>query len=156
MLNRKVIVSDINNLTDARYFAAWMVDYLFFSPHSISTEQMAEITNWLEGPKYGIWVQDGFDNDSLFQIINTAGISALLLSENNDTIRMDFPALEIFYLSENKLIDLNEGEDFLLVENYHDLESLDNKNLWIRAGGEEKVGYKDFDEYDQIFEAIEL
>lgn len=48
----------IENLTDARYFAAWNIDYLSFEiphadgPSSISMADITEIKNWLSGPSY--------------------------------------------------------------------------------------------------------
>ena len=55
MLTRKVIAGPIKNLTDARYFAAWMVDYMSFDLRANSTEyigpeKIKEIVEWVEGP----------------------------------------------------------------------------------------------------------
>ena len=51
----KIIATDIANLTDARYFAAWGVDGLAYnidpsSPNSLSSAQLKEIADWVEGP----------------------------------------------------------------------------------------------------------
>lgn len=55
MLRTKVIAADITNLTDARYFAAWGVDYLAFTGDPLaasylSPAQIKEIIDWVEGP----------------------------------------------------------------------------------------------------------
>jgi len=55
VLARKVIVQNITNLTDARYFAAWGVDYLSFnmnaeSEYYLPWEKISEIIEWVEGP----------------------------------------------------------------------------------------------------------
>ena len=51
----KIIATDIANLTDARYFAAWGVDGLAYnvdplSENSLSPAELKEITEWVEGP----------------------------------------------------------------------------------------------------------
>lgn len=56
MLRTKVKASAITNLTDARYFSAWEVDWLGFqldpgSPHYIQPAVMNAIREWVEGPK---------------------------------------------------------------------------------------------------------
>ena len=56
MLKIPVLVSDITHLTDARYFAAWGVDYLAYSIESgsdtfMSSNQIAAISEWVEGPE---------------------------------------------------------------------------------------------------------
>lgn len=52
----KLKASSINNLTDARYFAAWNVEWLGFSleigqPNYTKPKDIEEIKNWLVGPK---------------------------------------------------------------------------------------------------------
>ena len=52
----KLIVLDINNLTDARYFAAWNVDYLALNvdPRTekyVSPEYFHALQTWIEGPR---------------------------------------------------------------------------------------------------------
>ncbi|MFK7980030.1 MAG: hypothetical protein AB8G86_08615 [Saprospiraceae bacterium] len=56
MLTTTVKASSISNLTDARYFAAWHVDWLGFdlTPDglaAVSLQEILEIKNWIEGPK---------------------------------------------------------------------------------------------------------
>lgn len=56
MLNTAVKASSIANLTDARYFAAWHVEWLGFdlSPtglEKLSLPEVKEIKDWIEGPK---------------------------------------------------------------------------------------------------------
>ena len=62
----KIIATDIANLTDARYFAAWGVDGLAYnidpsSANSISSAQLKEIAEWVEGPETTIKL-DGLEN----------------------------------------------------------------------------------------------
>ncbi|HMQ08071.1 MAG TPA: hypothetical protein PKC30_12275 [Saprospiraceae bacterium] len=53
---KKIKASGVTNLTDARYFAAWGVEYIGFDidPESdsfISPPQFKEISQWIEGPE---------------------------------------------------------------------------------------------------------
>ena len=45
MLKTKIIAADLQNLTDARYFAAWLVDYMSFnlSEESANLSKIKEI-----------------------------------------------------------------------------------------------------------------
>lgn len=57
MLKTKVKASQITNLTDARYFAAWEVDYIGFQLEQgnekyIPPTQVKAMKEWLEGPKF--------------------------------------------------------------------------------------------------------
>ncbi|MBR9922393.1 MAG: hypothetical protein GYB31_16270 [Bacteroidetes bacterium] len=56
MLQTKVKASSITNLTDARYFAAWEVDWLGFSldenaPEYIGADMLLAIREWVDGVK---------------------------------------------------------------------------------------------------------
>ena len=51
MLKRSVIAADISNLTDARYFASWGVDYLMYDLDHIGINNILEIDEWVEGAK---------------------------------------------------------------------------------------------------------
>ena len=56
MLKTKIKASKVANLTDARYFAAWEVDWLGFSfdPASdayVDPKKMLAMRGWIEGPK---------------------------------------------------------------------------------------------------------
>lgn len=52
MLKTKIIAADLQNLTDARYFAAWLVDYMSFnlSDPTLDLPKIKEIMDWVEGP----------------------------------------------------------------------------------------------------------
>jgi len=56
MLKTPIKASQIGNLTDARYFAAWGVEWMGFSldpslGEVLPINQIKEIKNWVEGPK---------------------------------------------------------------------------------------------------------
>ncbi|HCW07883.1 MAG TPA: hypothetical protein DGG95_11035 [Cytophagales bacterium] len=56
MLRTKVKVSQITNLSEARYCAGMGVDFLSFPISSIDSKTFKEITSWVAGPKFGIEV----------------------------------------------------------------------------------------------------
>jgi phosphoribosylanthranilate isomerase len=53
MLTQTVKASAVTHLTDARYFAAWEVNYLGFdlSPDGVSSLELHAFREWIEGPK---------------------------------------------------------------------------------------------------------
>src|SRR5882672_2338725 len=56
MLITKVKVSNVTNLSEARYCAGMGVDFLSFPISSIDPKTYQEITGWVAGPKFGIEV----------------------------------------------------------------------------------------------------
>ncbi|MBS1557238.1 MAG: hypothetical protein JST69_00810 [Bacteroidetes bacterium] len=54
MLKTKVKVSNITNLSEARYCAGMGVDYLSFPVPLVSLEVYREIASWVTGPQFGI------------------------------------------------------------------------------------------------------
>jgi len=52
MLKTKIIAADLQNLTDARYFAAWLVEYMSYDLSSPDMDllKIKEIMDWVEGP----------------------------------------------------------------------------------------------------------
>ena len=67
MLKAKIKVSHITNLTDARYFAAWGVDYFGYdiNPDSeffVSPPVVKEISGWIEGPHTVLEVSGAADD----------------------------------------------------------------------------------------------
>jgi phosphoribosylanthranilate isomerase len=76
MLKTKIKISDIQNLTDARYFAAMNVDYLGFccNPGSetfCSVAKIKEITEWVSGPEFVLQFQGYQSEDDILQLIDS-------------------------------------------------------------------------------------
>jgi len=81
-LKTSVIATDIANLTDARYFAAWGVDYMAYvieelHPQFIGAEGIREIIDWVEGPASlgqlsGISISDSAA--TLYQDLELSGV----------------------------------------------------------------------------------
>lgn len=85
----KIKASSINNLTDARYFAAWNVEWLGFSLDSAqdnytSPSDIKEIKDWLVGPKivgeFGLIV----DKKELKTAVEMLQLDAVQLSHYTD------------------------------------------------------------------------
>lgn len=69
MLRTKIIASQVQNLTDARYFAAWGVEYMTFSidTEPINLTDIKEIMEWVEGPIFAV----EYNNDITIDLINS-------------------------------------------------------------------------------------
>jgi len=174
MLKLKVIALSVDNLTDARYFAAYLVDWIGFdinpaSVHYIDPEKLNEILGWVEGPKY--LLQGVAWNEDAQEIIkeSKSKIEGVLLKQAS----MAFSDMQIFtdqvdiedsiYLFET-LAAYEKAEvlpatafikyngDISLV---HQLLAIaDPPGLMLTGSAEEEVGLKAFDEMDEIFELL--
>ncbi len=213
MLKTKMKASKVANLTDARYFAAWEVDWLGFcldpaSDAYVDPKKMQAMRGWLAGPKivgeFGVATVESIreayellDLDMVqvgpFQGANVLGlldgiplIKEMIIEPSSEDVEvqaackdadpyvkffiLDFAANGIsweaiqagntFRLSilkdicrqHNTLIKMDlTGKEALAL-----LEEVKPYGLSVIGGSEEKVGFKSFDELDDIFEALEV
>lgn len=214
MLTTRVKASSITNLTDARYFAAWEVEWLGFNlnigaadyiePHLVKT-----IKEWVDGVKIvGEFDLSSADHiNEMAQALNLDGAqlgmftpletfqeleyATTLFKEivvekgtNEEEIRnhmTDFaPYVKAFVLNFEKndlgMADLENGrglrkeELILLCKSFPILISMPVSSaeladvlveaaplgISVKGGAEEKVGYKSFDELDELFEFLEV
>jgi len=84
MYNPQIKASQTTNLTDARYFAAWGVEWLGFGlepgqDHVVAPAQMAAIKEWVEGPKM-VGEFSGLDVELIHQSINLLDLDAVEVS----------------------------------------------------------------------------
>lgn len=86
----KIKASSINNLTDARYFAAWNVEWLGFSLEMGSSnytrpQDVKEIKDWLVGPKiigeFGVG-QDLVEIQTSIELLNLDGVQLNMFAED--------------------------------------------------------------------------
>jgi phosphoribosylanthranilate isomerase len=82
MLKVKIKISDIQNLTDARYFAAMDVDYIGFccNPNSetyCAVSKIKEMVDWISGPQFVLQFQ-GFQHEDEIQAIVDTGLGNAL------------------------------------------------------------------------------
>lgn len=192
-LKTKVIAAAVTNLTDARYFAAWGVDYMAYiiderDYQYIGIEGTKEIIDWVEGPKH-MGLLPGVDTPaSSSEIYTTLELEALMISPFIDvqTVEPVSPTVYRSVLWDASLLDLDE--ELLIVklpvgttlsDVAADLQKLAAKNvvyldihptvadlevvlgniqpegIVLRGGEEEKVGFKSYDELDDLFEYLE-
>ena len=173
-MKRKIIAQNITNLTDARYFAAWGVDYLSFnitadSPFYIHWEKAKEIIDWVEGPQSlvesnAVEFIEGIDGHILSNIFSSLPLNkeAFFRTPVSEVLR-GIPSGKYIIqptLAEiSRLVDL-DSEKIMGCEIYvdmtdlgiADIEKLPEFGLVIQGGEEEKVGVKSFDELDVLYE----
>jgi|AntRauTorckE5430_2_1112549.scaffolds.fasta_scaffold13593_2 phosphoribosylanthranilate isomerase len=211
MLKTKVKASAVTNLTDARYFAAWEVEWLGFnldagSADYIPPSNMEAIREWVDGVK----ILGEFNlqpADEILSAVDTLNLDAVQvgmftdlqtikalheaevpviqemvvqdLSElsaietqikaNEDQVQyfvLDFSKNSIRWadIQSNALSKLQElsdefsillSVDFPAGQIESVLEATAVAGISVRGGEEEKVGYKSFDELDDLFETLE-
>ncbi|MBX2816075.1 MAG: hypothetical protein KTR24_08760 [Saprospiraceae bacterium] len=170
----EVIARDIHNLTDARYFAAKMVDYLVVSKTLCSVESIPvikELKGWVDGVD---WVCEvGQNRDELAFILQETKIEYGLLTPD---LRLDamFPQ-GVFYDVDNlqnphepeaRLIirdlallpNLGQALVYYQIDSVNQLRGLDDKRLAgivVSGSNELKTGLKDFDHLELIFDYLE-
>jgi len=210
MLKTKIKAGAITNLTDARYFAAWDVEWLGFcldpgSAEYISPATVKAIKEWVEGPQvigeFGLQTTDeilsaisllDLQAIQLHPFSPVAEIKAavdiplfqelvpeipqsleeLLIHCKNHSADIDYFVLNCSKnnvrwteISESPYLNTLKQicEDYPVILDIPSTPDelntiLDSLRLWglnIKGGEEEKVGFKSFDEVDDIFEALE-
>ena len=211
MLKTKVKASQVTNLTDGRYFAAWEVEWVGFNfelgtDTYVDIQKMKEIRDWLEGPKFvgefGLTNAETIRETATFLELDFVQINhftevevikavsdipiikeVLVLKDmdNSDipnTLQTLNPYVQHFLLDFTKngisWEEIKNGEylDFnilkqicqefsiilsvdLTTDNLTEvMETLNPHGLNLTGGEEEKVGYKSFDDIDEIIEAL--
>lgn len=162
MLRTKVIADNILNLTDARYFAAFGVDYLVFNLSNISQEQTKEISDWVEGVLILIEINEAVTPQLLDFILKTNPTGFVSLEESILTeLKSQFPDAEYLLREESKLSTFGIAPQKCFAK--PNLESLNldtvlaDQNIMgiiVEGDVEEKVGFKNFDELDDLFEKL--
>ena len=185
----KIIATDITNLTDARYFAAWGVDMMCYNidpdtEGSLTLAQLKEIKDWVEGPVTGIKYSgltvpniEGLSELKISSVIIGPFIDKSDLPENvNNVFRIctlnegwqDDEKLiltlskAIDQLSEtevSKIKEICKGKEVYLdgIFKAKDLSAIDSfgvTGIVLKGGDEEKVGYKSFDDLDEVLEEM--
>lgn len=180
MLNKKIIAASVCNLTDARYFSGWMVDYIHFdlrngSESNLSMATIGEMQSWIEGPEFIV----SSDLDILEKVM--VDVSANQAMFFNEITSLELPCF--YHVNQDFLlqnIDKLKGSTIVLssLDNVEDIERL--KSLYeieiyidtrfikeyhigadwltgymVHGSPEEKVGFKSYDDIDELFEQLE-
>ena len=184
MRDIKIIASSISNLTDARYFAAKLVDALSFDLSKVNRDEYFAIKDWVEGISILIETKEEFtdleiheadgiiyhrdddlqDDDVLASSTIVSGSIDLLgslphqtghilrnhdwdmLTPTEKKAWIDFAFDHECYLDVS--IPLSELEPIINDEKLY--------GLVCRGGDEEKVGFKSFDELDDMFDLLDF
>lgn len=146
------MATHISNLTDARYFAARMVDFLVFHPDLSKVDSIPiikEIQGWIDGVTWALEITES--SEALHFIARESDITTgmaksqeLLTNFSTQFVREDHEVKGIDGLwlrVEDKL----PPKDILL--NY--------EGLVFRGGSEEKIGLKSYDHLDAIWDQLE-
>ncbi|MGB1217353.1 MAG: hypothetical protein ACPG5P_05730, partial [Saprospiraceae bacterium] len=207
----KFKASKIANLTDARYFAAWYVDYLGYdmiqgSDTRIGMNEFIAMNEWVEGPEAVLEIGSFPSEELVKAIIESKDIKIVevgmfcsqeiirQLAEAEKSIFFNLVLSKDLELDELReelnhfkdyithyVIDLNQldsnwtdGEFAGFIKELikekrvfldgnipissmdHFLKEWNNTGLSAKGGEEEKVGFKSYDELDEIFEALEI
>lgn len=181
MLSRKAIAYNVNNLTDARYFAAWGVSYITFgyNPSQDIEQQITaytEIKNWCEGIQFLI----SYDmQDQLHDVQRISKEVELDGVVQSPLIHADYPEGIIFRKMETLPQQIEEENIILTTSQFQisELRSLSQSNqmyvpitqsnlaflkdhedigLLLQGSPEEKVGYKSYDELDTLLEELSI
>jgi len=183
-LNRiKIIASSITNLTDARYFAAWAVEALSFDLEKIDRNEYFAIKDWVEGVKIFLETTEEFSDldiyeaDGIIYAVENKSSEDILSSQTK--VSASLSILQKLSFKEGHILragvewqQLSRGDQLewikfakenscfldlplriIDLEKYAESELI--YGLVLRGGDEEKVGFKSYDELDQIFDIIE-
>ena len=173
----KIYISDVTNLSDARYAAGMLVDYIGF-PLDSSMDKFLDlhtfnaITGWLEG----INIVVEFNTMSIKEInnlIESEHIKIISLpynrlkdatSINAQVILRDAPTQQTEQLSEKILFlttKTTQKSDYFLEDFYISnidilLKNPNIKGIILKGSEEERPGYKDYDEIADIIDYLEV
>jgi len=186
----RIIATDIANLTDARYFAAWGVEGMAYnidpaSSGSLSSAKLKEIADWVEGPATMIKMEGLEVPENLSEYKSLIDIQSVIIGpfiddsnlpdfnkvyrictiedgwQDNDHLILSFP-FAINYLSDQQIENIKkitDNKEVFLDANFTaaDLDKISDlgfSGIILKGGEEEKVGFKSYDELDEILEAI--
>lgn len=179
----KIIASSISNLTDARYFAAWAVEALSFDLNKVDRDEYFAIKDWVEGVKILLETTEEFSDleiheaDGIIYMIDNDVKDHDVLSSQTK-VSASLSIIEKLSFAEGQILragnewhQLNKEEQINWIKfakdnrcfldlplSIADLETYAESDLIyglvLRGGDEEKVGFKSYDELDQIFDIV--
>ena len=134
MLKTRVKAGKVDNLTDARYFAAMGVDYLGFCCNTgtelyCAPSKIKEITEWVEGPVF-VLEFDGWQHEDEIKTILDSGLGQALHVGAFSTYTANFgvPVFKDFMLDALRETDFS-GVDFPVIRSDRPFSSISNDTL---------------------------
>lgn len=191
MVTTNFFAADIENLTDARYFAAWGAEWMSFlmeekDGHAKGLARIKEIIDWIDGPKMALRFPEEMPVEQIMEIavdLNLDGIiidevKAEQISNFGQEIALIIPKQSVqdiedcaydhillMVQNETSILDISEElkEEYKIYVQTNWSAPFISKNnsvfqqigLVLKGGEEEKVGYKSYDDLDEIFEVLE-
>jgi len=180
MLKRPVIAADITNLTDARYFASWGVDYLMYNLNHADINKIQEISEWIDGVRNLVFFDHkniGFLEEVMIKLkpyaVGAADNKVLgkLLSHikedfifyyytDSETSHLDLTSPDNINHNTYKVIDKKHALTFWDFEGTHArlssfLTRNESKGVIIRGSSEIETGLKSYENVDILLELLE-
>ncbi len=172
----KFFAKNISHLTDARYFSAMGVEWMSFllGGKGISVPAFHGIVEWIEGPNIAI---EGTSDTSILSEYTSIKEAGFIdpSEENILQIGVDMwsqapydleakavllTATTIGEIRDHAVFLGEQTTPYFLDANFSNEElitiakEIPNLGIAILGSSEEKLGFKDFDEIDQLFEAL--
>jgi phosphoribosylanthranilate isomerase len=179
MLKKKVLVNGISNLSDARYCAGMMVDYLSFElnpdhPDYIPIEKILEIKNWLIGAKIGgrisTWPADfdwpAFKPDFLVleteKLLDQASelVNEVFIESSVSDVKSDSTVKVNFIVTDPDAVTL-EGDSIFIVQPDNEellkyvIDAEQISGISLRSSREVRPGFSEYGELMEILEMLE-
>ncbi len=116
MLRTKVKASSVSNLTDARYFAAWEVDWMGFNLEpGADPAQVVAIKEWIDGPlttgEFNLQSAEEIREHIQFIGLETVQLGHFSAMETAAYLHDEIPLLKVFHIDLDSRAD--EIEDHL-------------------------------------------
>ena len=183
MLKRSVIAADITNLTDARYFSSWGVDYLHFNLDHLGIDDVISIIEWVDGVdillEFSVDSIGDLDKAMIIAKPFAVGASDKDIFEGLLGLGMECKLFfrfeknggqnsNIMVMSESEYIDpktlqispTDQASTFMVAPSDQEamlnlLEQNQSFGFILQAEGELQTGMKNFDNMDAILEILE-
>lgn len=166
----EILAININNLTDARYFAARGAKWIFYSLKDINEiPKIKAIQEWIDGPNMGVSIfqeSNPEQIDLILKELKPAGIISsgdiyevgtknFVLTSNPAQMNKD---ATIAVITEN--LKIITPESYLYKKHWTDQEiqsinQLKLKGIIISGSEEDKTGLKNYDLQDKLLDEIE-
>jgi hypothetical protein len=151
----KIIAANITNLTDARYFAAWEVDFLLFDLDVMSLEKVDEIREWVSGPEL-LLLFSGLSAGNVEEAILKLKPWAIGTKDPSEVSQFEFLRghVRFFdYQTVSDRIQIEIDDDiFTLCANLDEVKNTAPNHIIIQGSEEELTGVKLFQDIDTLFE----
>lgn len=139
MLKSQILASEVSNLTDARYFAAWGVDFMSFNCNAgessfIETPAILEILEWVEGP-INLASFSGLQNpEQIESLIEAANLGGAILGPFTPESTVNFLDLEHRFVEKVFSDNLIIGDNTIIKiekKNLDKLEIQSSRNVFL-------------------------